>query len=51
MSVTEQTRSVVWNGLFDVARAARHYDGAVKKYAFRRYTDVPEIQPYEAPGE
>lgn len=37
MSVTEQTRSVVWNELFDVARTARYYDGAVKKYAFRRY--------------
>lgn len=37
MSATEQTKSVVWNELFDVARTARYYDGAVKKYTFRRY--------------
>lgn len=37
MSATEQTKSVVWNELFDVARTARYYDRAVKKYTFRRY--------------
>ncbi len=37
MSVSEQTRSLVWNELFDVARAARYYDGAVKKLTRRRY--------------